>query len=155
MKFLHVDKIYWVYFGISFPVHEQWIQQVALTGKFTGSPNEEHYPPTKTNMLMENHHFITGDTSSNSLFFPLVILLFPRWPPSKTRARNASGAFVHKTLEMPSFHAFGHKERHWLDWKLKMMDNKIQELEIFRRFLQLFHSISSSNVSPNRKWKWM
>ena len=32
---------------------------------------------------------------------------------SLRNAGNASGAFVHKTLEMPSFHAFGHKERNW------------------------------------------
>lgn len=97
MKFLHIDKIYGVYFGISFPVYEQWIQQVALTGKFTGSPNEECYSlrkrtcSWKITILYQGIHLQTLCFSHSSSYFfrDVLFCCLPfftcfKWPPSKT-----------------------------------------------------------------------
>ena len=60
---------------------------------------------------------------------------------SLRNAGNASGAFVHKTLEMPSFHAFGHKERKWwtvvllfgiFSWKTRVKLYDLLSPEIYR-----------------------
>ena len=86
------------------------------------------FTPLKTNMTLDNQKFFTGDTSSNGLFFSIVILVFPGCINNIKKSISISIPNPEKTHQIGAFNCPANsrsivKEMNLHDFKKKRLPN--------------------------------